>query len=799
MIRLSNVNKYFFKNKENEIHVSKDINLEIDSKGMVVFLGTSGSGKTTLLNIMSGIDRFDSGEIEVFGEKLSHFSRKWNKIRKNNIGYVFQNYNLLKNKTVYENIDFILRNNGYNDEENIRSRIQYLLKSVGLENFEKRYVNTLSGGQAQRVSLARALVKRPKIIVADEPTGNLDSKNSLFVMNILKEFSKSALVLLVTHDEKIASYYGDRIIRIKDGEIISDELNEANQDINMGHEQQIFLKDYNKEEIRSDNVEVAAYGVRDVRLKLIDKSDTLYIGVDSSNRRVKYIDDFMDVDLIDDSSKNSNKYITSDFDINKLEEIKTSKRLSLKNAFKYAIRNLSDLTLSKKLTYFILMISGALLALSMGIFSSINTISDSVVVKRNRNYIVVNDDITLEEIRTLKQDGIIKDFNVFLEPVEFNLSTEKYYQVNNALEIEAHPSDIITLSEDKILYGKYPEEDEIVIDISLANKMIYENSQRGIETYTDILKSKIKLQVSGSEYDYSSDTYLEYDIVGIANDNSPTVWMDRELMYSLSAPSLVDHTILGSMFVLDMGELPSYPKEVLMFNEDGIISTFSKVGTSLGTLDVSGTYSLYKEDRRIPSQLMFVSTTEMIEDLMFHRKNIVYGKSVFLAYVDDVDASLAYFEENGIYAYSEYRQSYDAYIADKQLADQEFRLYAIIGIASSIVGVLFVMRSNIISRLYSISVLRSIGVSTKDLTKIFIFEILTVTTISTLIGYLASVGFLSYLSSGAGRYIDYVEYSAYNVGIGIVILYAISIVFGIIPVLLLNLRTPAQLMTKHDM
>ena len=145
MIRLNNINKYYNKGKVNQNHVSKNINLEFEEKGLVVLLGSSGSGKTTLLNILCGMDKFDSGTLEINGDKFRKYSsKKWDKLRKEKIGYIYQNYHLLKNLTVYENIELTLKMYGVKDDEEIEKRVDYLLKAVGLENYGDRLSKQLS-------------------------------------------------------------------------------------------------------------------------------------------------------------------------------------------------------------------------------------------------------------------------------------------------------------------------------------------------------------------------------------------------------------------------------------------------------------------------------------------------------------------------------------------------------------------------------------------------------------------------------------------------------------------------------
>ena len=201
MIKLRGVNKYFNKGKKNEIHVINDTTLNLGTKGLVALLGPSGCGKTTMLNAIGGLDKVNGGDIFVDGVKITGRSTsKVDEIRNLNIGYIFQDYKLVDNMTVYENVAMVLRMIGIRDEEEIRKRIEYILQTLGIYRYRNRMADMLSGGERQRVGIARAIAKNPKIIIADEPTGNLDSANTIEIMNIIKAISRDRLVVLVTHE-----------------------------------------------------------------------------------------------------------------------------------------------------------------------------------------------------------------------------------------------------------------------------------------------------------------------------------------------------------------------------------------------------------------------------------------------------------------------------------------------------------------------------------------------------------------------------------------------------------------------
>lgn len=223
MLKLTDITKDY-KAGDGVVHALKGINLEFRRKEFVSILGHSGCGKTTLLNIIGGLDRYTSGDLSVDGISTKQFKDvDWDAYRNIRIGFVFQSYNLIQHLTILENVAMALTLSGVSLQERKR-RAEQALRTVGLEEQLKKLPNQLSGGQMQRVSIARALVNNPEIILADEPTGALDSTTSVQVMDLLKEISKTKLVIMVTHNNELAEQYSTRIVSIKDGEIVGDTM-----------------------------------------------------------------------------------------------------------------------------------------------------------------------------------------------------------------------------------------------------------------------------------------------------------------------------------------------------------------------------------------------------------------------------------------------------------------------------------------------------------------------------------------------------------------------------------------------
>ena len=215
------------------VQALKGISLKFRKSEFVSILGPSGCGKTTMLNIIGGLDQYTSGDLLINSRSTKNFKdRDWDSYRNHSVGFVFQSYNLIPHQTVLQNVELALTLSGVSKHER-RKRAKEALEKVGLGNQLKKRPNQMSGGQMQRVAIARAIVNNPEIILADEPTGALDSETSIQVMDILKEISKDRLVIMVTHNPELAEQYSSRIVRVLDGKILSDSAPLSDKEIKL--------------------------------------------------------------------------------------------------------------------------------------------------------------------------------------------------------------------------------------------------------------------------------------------------------------------------------------------------------------------------------------------------------------------------------------------------------------------------------------------------------------------------------------------------------------------------------------
>ena len=221
MLSLKNITKNYVTG-DTTVEALKGISLNFRKSEFVSILGPSGCGKTTLLNIIGGLDRYTSGDLMVTGKSTKEFkNRDWDTYRNHSIGFVFQNYNLIPHQSVLSNVELALTLSGVSKSER-RARAKQALEKVGLGDQLHKKPNQMSGGQMQRVAIARALVNDPEILLADEPTGALDTNTSIQIMELLKEISNDRLIIMVTHNPELAKAYSTRIIRLLDGRVIDD-------------------------------------------------------------------------------------------------------------------------------------------------------------------------------------------------------------------------------------------------------------------------------------------------------------------------------------------------------------------------------------------------------------------------------------------------------------------------------------------------------------------------------------------------------------------------------------------------
>lgn len=536
MIKVKNLNKYYLKGKDNELHVINDCNLELPDTGLITILGESGSGKTTLLNVIGGLD---SAKGTISYDDVTFNGYKMNKIdkyRKENIGYIFQNYNILPNYSVYENLRLALELINIIDKDEVDKRIKMALNAVGLYKFRKKPAGKLSGGQQQRVAIARALIKKCKLLIADEPTGNLDSTNSIEIMNILKKISENTLVLLVTHDKTLAEFYSEKIIELVDGKIVN--IREANNSISLSdkNENKIYLKDMNTKS-EGESIKTTVFSdkeIPDIDICLVYKNGTYYL---KSNVKILPLSESK-LELIDDHYKEStkedykNNLIYSNDDFSEEKKSRNLKRLFV--LFKEELFKFFHVKKRTKLIRFVLIILGAVLG-----FLTINLIKYT--------YKDYSDCIGDKNVYELKNENKINDSeykNALDKAIELDLIDavsiydRKGYSfthtINNYVSKD-YSANLPTVSYDAckesgIFAGREPKDkNEVVIGKKLARK----------------LKKKLKVDKYEDLFNVIQFEEGSKKIVGITNKETTTIYTND---YGFNYTELKKFYIPSSMY-----------------------------------------------------------------------------------------------------------------------------------------------------------------------------------------------------------------------------------------------------------
>ncbi len=531
MIKINNVNKYFYKNKSNQIHVINNASLDLPSVGLVALLGDSGAGKTTLLNVIGGLDRYESGNISYDDVSFNKYKMKnVDKYRSEHIGYIFQHYNLLPQRTVYDNLVTQLDIIDITDPDEQQKRIKYALTAVGLYKFRKKLAGQLSGGQMQRVAIARALVKKTKILIADEPTGNLDSKNSVEIMNILKNISSIALVLLVTHDKPLAEYYADTIVELKDGCITNIRNTQSgNSDaIKKRLDYKVYLGDMNKicDGERTKTVVYSNEENPDINLTLIEINGTYYI---KSNVMIKDIEE-ANVELVEGKyQENEVNQIEDKFNFDASWYDDTKKP----HPFKRMWHNLKEAFISfkaknkrAKILKAALVLIGVVLAVSFISLYEYNTIDKSDYIYDDTSYRFKNSDLmknmdSFEEME--KTDFSIGDTIGF--DMEYNINSYKYTNAHFYTYLFQYK----TIEDDGLLWGSAPTGSyDVVLGKNMADKILKKLGAKSYEElkYMDCTDFNIcGVSKRKTEAIYSQNLLL-------SNDSNIESYLDSNLTYS---------------------------------------------------------------------------------------------------------------------------------------------------------------------------------------------------------------------------------------------------------------------------
>lgn len=809
MIRLEKVNKYFNKKKSNEIHVINDTSVELENKGLVTFLGNSGCGKTTLLNAIGGLDKVDSGDIFIDDQKITTRSNgKKDEIRNINVGYIFQNYNLIEDATVFDNVAIVLKMMGIKDKDEIDRRVSYILKRVGIDRYRNRPAKMLSGGERQRVGIARAIVKNPKIIIADEPTGNLDSRNTIEIMNIIKAISREKLVILVTHEREIAEFYASRIIEIVDGTIISDRENLHANELDYRLENKIYLKDMLvRKQLQQDNVRISYYSDQEdepLEIKVVVKNNNIYIKTPSS------IGEGSDaVELVDDHYKKISKdiYEEYEFDYDKIVDSKFTPRYTsiftpgallaagYKKIFSYSV--------IKKILLIGFILASMFAIYAVSNVAGVTNVTDDKFVQVNKNYLTVNTGKVTPE--TYEKYAEMSGIDYVLpgdSSVRFTLPLDDYYQSVSAVDnLSGSLSARELLKKNKLIAGKMPEKKtDLVID-KMTLRGLEETGMAkmiGLENPSDFVGRTVTLPALG-----------EFTICGITDQNSPSIYADKSMFSDILENQPADEGDMEYEESASDGKEPVTNYDLVKDNEEitvfsgsapkndyeALVSLNKQHEVGIGSeldIKVNGkklTVCGFYESKRQRSDI-FVNADTARYAFCEKQKKLVLSPENKQQTFDELSAAGVKVTDN----YARDREKYIDSSMDQSLA---MILVSAILMLISLIEMYLMLRSSFLSRIKEVGVLRAIGLKKKDIYKMFIGEIIALTSLTALPG----MALMAYIINGVTKVPVIGDQFLMNPAVflaSLAIVFGFNLLAGLLPVFNTMRKTPAEILARND-
>ncbi len=557
MLEIKHLSKIYH-SKGTEVKALDDISLKIQDKGMVFILGKSGSGKSTLLNVLGGLDTFDTGEMIIGDKSSKDFSQSdFDSYRNTFIGFIFQEYNVMNNFTVNENIALALQLQGKKVDKNTIDNILHEVDLVGLGH---RKPNELSGGQLQRVAIARALIKNPEIIMADEPTGALDSHTGKQVFDTLKKLSKDKLVLIVSHDKEFAKNYADRIIELSDGKIVDDISkehllpNKINNDISYLENE--FININNSQNLSNDDINKIVEQLKHHQGEIIISFNS------DTNKEIKKTNHIDDQGRIEVFKETKDEHLH--FSFHPLNFIKS--KLPFNASMKLALSNLKLKPIRLIVTICLSVVSFTLFGLSNTasqydkIVATYNSIKDSDIdyISIGKELVIAEEDYSYSTTTKMNNDDLIvlknqypdlhytntysngnygANFNLESQIIDIEIMTKGDY---NYLFYPSAISHLASIDEETIkannytLTGNLPShEHEIVITEYLANTFKtcgfqYIDNQKNTTKYTitntkDLIGKTLCLTINNETIDYTItgilDTHLDTTRYNFLLDN----------------------------------------------------------------------------------------------------------------------------------------------------------------------------------------------------------------------------------------------------------------------------------------
>ena len=848
MIRLEKVDKYYNKGQANAIHVLNQITLELPDTGMVAVFGRSGCGKTTLLNTIGGLDGFSGGSLTVNGQDIR---KDTDTLRNREIGYIFQNYNLIPKESVQENVADALRLVGMKDEEEIRRRVQAALSAVGMAKFSLRRPDTLSGGQQQRVAIARAIVKDPPIILADEPTGNLDEANTLQVMDMLRSLAKDRLVVLVTHEAHLVDLYCDVVVKLSDGKVESVYTNDNAAGLDAAKRSEIWLGELPRSETVWRAADVEYYGEapeEPVHIVVVNHEGRLYLKVKSPGVRV--LDENSEVKLKEGRYEPRPEGERQAMDLSALPKLtpgKCGRLFRLKDSVRSGLDMVSRRGKKKgsRLLRFVMMLFAAILVLtSASSGTSFRKIKEAGgTVGGQLYYLKADSTAALEAIRkaAVPENGFDNVYyRIFYGETPYVLPefriTPGHFLTSSAmgsrLTLQAAPLPAGKLPAGTAVLAGEQGADGAVLTRASADALLEASSVGYIKTYRDLIGLSL---ASGREGEENTQPGISAVVEG-----------SEKIIY-LPGPALSDWllsdgslNIYRASLVKGYENVPEGRAVVVRYYENAADSlkpgdTLTARGAELTVDRVIDAFAedqddsaFYREIREgeysYREPLTWGNVCVLVSDADCERIALSLGKTDSLLSFDEelydldksenryrswyavchasdagkAEAAVRALEENAKVGAATPAEAREEVLREVKAGSRGNMVSLAVMTAILCLCMYFIMRANLMGRVREVGIRRAIGVTKKNLVFRFLIEALVLCARTVLIGFLLSsfVMRLWVTNSALMKMLFY--YPLWMMLVLLILLVSLCAFCGVLPVLLLLRKKPSAILAKYD-
>ncbi len=820
MIRIDTLNKTYEAGSRHANRVLRDISFTLPDTGFVCIVGASGCGKTSLLNAIGGLDSFDNGTIATDDVSVNRYgSRELERERNNSFGYIFQNYYLLTDHSVAYNIYLGLHSLELTHKEKLR-RVRESLRAVNMERFARRIVSDLSGGQQQRVAIARALARRPRVIFADEPTGNLDEENTINICTLLRRISKTSLVVMVTHEEKIARFFADRIITLSEGRIEEDSsswergtLAAAGSNIYAGE-----LDEHRSETGQVKLRVLQAADTEPVELTVAVLKDRIILKLDdgrtvscTTSAEEPVIEEGKRPQLVLEAVDN-----TPGADRTAQEppakSTRAGKGLTGGMMFSEAVRLLRGKGMRFVSTWLFLTAMTVLATFIVSDYVTVSSVDPHDFIITDSHILELSFErgselpanmtniqpLIGEYQEYLRSSGLVYDILPYVN-TQLRYSTDVFIQmgtVSSSMGSFSHAF-ITQLSESDLIFGRMPERsDEIVVDRWVLDAFLAKDGiiQSGIPDIERML---------GAKLEYFKMAYAP-TIVGICDRGDPTIYLPASGMASVgrSGSAVITLSELKALFPGEYDHLKLEANECIVIASNAGAMYHNKVGSSYRV-----SYNMYLDIVDAIDADTWAYAVIADETLIPMLESMGRATSAFILYCEDKTAMRKFLADGlpeefqnmlQIKVKDTYTDSYTAYENASHMKADARTIVTVTIIVLCMVMLYLLQRSGVQQRIGMMTVYRLLGIPRRKLLAIFSLESILFSLISVLPASVITWAVIRILSALPSLEFDMLLPPAIAVAVA-VITTAYYLAVSLLPTARLLQLPPARLAGKYDL